>query len=306
MQRVLADFGADESFEASSKKVKEHYGFEISVSAARIETLRHAQGAAQLLESQYQESFRTLPKQGADYLITEADGTMICTVQAGPRKAKRPRTWQEMRLVAAEAQGSTTPVFGATFGDVEDTGRRWGHCARQAGWGLSTQIHGLADGAGWIEKQGIEVFGNQWHFTVDFYHLSDYLAAASQTCRPKSPKQWLQTQQERLKKGVVAEVIQALETNLEPETVTEEQAPVRQALRYLINRLEQVDYPWALAKDLPIGSGLIESGNRHVLQARLKGAGTAWLKENAHDIAQLRVLRANNGWEEYWLAQKAA
>jgi len=56
---------------------------------------------------------------------------MICTVEAGPRKAKRSRSWQEMRLVTAEAHGSTTPIYGATFGNVDDIGQRWGHCARQ-------------------------------------------------------------------------------------------------------------------------------------------------------------------------------
>ena len=306
LQRVLADFGAEHSFETSCKRVKEHYGVDINASAVRTATMRHARGAAQMLEGEYARSFRALPKEGADYVIAQADGTMICTVEAGPRKAKRPRCWQEMRLVAAEAHGSTTPVYGATFGNVEDTGRRWGHCARQAGWALSSQIHALADGAEWIEKQGREVFGDQLLFTVDFFHLSDYLAAASESCSPKHPKRWLKTQQDRLKKGVVRKVIQALETNREADNRPDELAPVRCALRYLSNRLDQVDYPRALANDLPIGSGLIESGHRHVLQARLKRAGTAWLKQNAHNLAQLRVLRSNDRWDQYWLNQKAA
>lgn len=306
LQRVLSDFGVEHSFEASCKRVKEHYGFEINTSAVRVETMRHARKAAQMLASEYEESFRALPKEGADYVIAEASGTMICTVEAGPRKAKRPRCWQEMRLVAAEAQGNTTPVYGATFGDVDDTGRRWGHCARQAGWALSSQIHALADGAEWIEKKGREVFGDQLLFTVDFFHLSDYLAAAAESCRPKHPKRWLATQQERLKKGALKKVLQALEANREADNLPDELAPVRCALRYLSNRLDQINYPRALANDLPIGSGLMESGNRHVLQARLKRAGTAWLKENAHNLAQLRVLRSNDRWDEYWRAQKAA
>ncbi len=36
-----------------------------------------------------------------------------------------------------------------------------------------------------------------------------------------------------------------------------------------------LDYPGAISRDLPIGSGLIESGHKHVLQARLKKAGSA-------------------------------
>ena len=51
---------------------------------------------------------------------------------------------------------------------------------------------------------------------------------------------------------------------------------------------------------LPIGSGMIESGHRHVLQARLKKAGTAWLSDHADQIAHLRVLRANNRWLSLW------
>ncbi len=55
-----------------------------------------------------------------------------------------------------------------------------------------------------------------------------------------------------------------------------------------------------LRLELPIGSGLIESGHRHVLQARLKKAGAAWLVENADEIANLRVLRANGDWLSLW------
>ncbi len=53
----------------------------------------------------------------------------------------------------------------------------------------------------------------------------------------------------------------------------------------------------ARALGLPIGSGMIESGNRHVLQARLKQAGTAWLPDHADQIAHLRVLRVNQQLE---------
>jgi hypothetical protein len=60
------------------------------------------------------------------------------------------------------------------------------------------------------------------------------------------------------------------------------------------------DYPRAIRLELPIGSGMIESGHRHVLQARLKQPGTAWLPENADAMAQLRVLRSNGLWRHLW------
>jgi hypothetical protein len=82
--------------------------------------------------------------------------------------------------------------------------------------------------------------------------------------------------------------------------VADEDAPVRNAYRYLTNRLDCLDYPRALKLELPIGSGMIESGHRHVLHARLKKAGAAWLATSADQIAQLRVLRANQQWDSFW------
>ena len=64
------------------------------------------------------------------------------------------------------------------------------------------------------------------------------------------------------------------------------------------------DYAGAIARELPIGSGLIESGHKHGLHARLKGTGTAWLPVNADALAQLRVLRANPHWDAFWPAQQ--
>jgi hypothetical protein len=48
-------------------------------------------------------------------------------------------------------------------------GRRWGHCVKEAGWGLKSRIHVVADGAEWIQQQSQEVFGQQGSFLVDFY-----------------------------------------------------------------------------------------------------------------------------------------
>ena len=300
LERVLTDFGVEHSFARAADSVLEHYGFEIGVSAVRDATLAHAQRAREHLAEQYARPFRVLSAAGAAHVIAEADGTMICTVQPGSRKGRRPRQWREMRLVAAQAKDSTTTVYGATFGSVEETGRRWGHVTRQAGWGLNSRIHAVGDGAEWIQLQSREVFGEQAHFLCDFFHVSEYLGAAAPVCRPAQPDQWRRTQQKRLKSGAVPKVMAALAEHLEAEATPDEQAPVRAGHRYLGNRLEALDYSGALALGLPIGSGMIESGHRHVLQARLKKAGTAWLPEHADQLAHLRVLRANDQWLSLW------
>lgn len=307
LQRVLSDFGVEHSFRQSCQRLKEHYGFELGASAVRDTTLEHAGRAALQLEAHYAQSFRVLPQSGPAHVVAEADGTMICTLQAGRRRqGPRPREWKEMRLCAARAQGRVETSYAAGFSAVDELGRRWGHCTREAGWSLESRIHVVADGAEWIRLQSREVFGAQADLLIDFYHVSEYLAAAAQRCRPKSPRMWLRTQQRRLRRGVPEAVLKALQPFAEPAALPEQEAPVRSAIRYLSNRLECLDYPRAIARELPIGSGLIESAHKHVLQARLKKAGSAWLPENADAIAHLRVLRANRQWDDFWNNRHAA
>ena len=300
LQRVLTDFGSEHSFARAAQSLREHYGFEMGASAVRQATLAHAQRARAKLEQEYAQPFRILPATGPEHVIAQSDGTMICTVPSGTRKSKRLREWKEMRLVGAQAKGSATAVYAATFGSVEQTGRRWGHCARQAGWGLNSRIHAVADGAPWICLQSREVFGAQGRFLCDFYHVSEYLAAAAPVCRAAQPERWRRTQKKRLRRGAAPLVVAALAEHLEPLQTPDEEAPVRSAHRYLSNRLDSLDYPLAVQLGLPIGSGMIESGHRHVLHGRLKKAGAAWLHEHADQIAHLRVLRANQQWDSFW------
>lgn len=300
LERVLTDFGAEHSFQHAAARVQEHYGFEISASAVRKATLENAGRAEQLLQQEYEAPFRVLPSVGAQHVVAEADGSMVCTVAPGPRTAKRPRDWKEIRLTAAQALGQTETFYAATFGEVDEVGRRWGHCARRAGRGLNSQIHALGDGAEWIRLQAQEIFGPQGTFLCDYFHVSEYLGAAAASCRAKAPERWRRTQQDRLKRGALGKVIAALTEHLEPPGTPDELAPVRHGHRYLTNRTDCLDYPRALRLGLPIGSGMIESGHRHVLQARLKKAGAAWLITNADRIANLRVLRANGQWLSLW------
>jgi hypothetical protein len=132
----------------------------LPVSAVRKATLEIAARAQRKLEAKYAETYRMFPAEGQDRVVAEADGTLLCTVKPGRRKAKRPREWKEMRLLAAQAQGSCQTHYAAAFQSVERAGRRWGHCARDIGSGLNTHTHVVADGAPWIALQSDVVFGD--------------------------------------------------------------------------------------------------------------------------------------------------
>jgi len=64
-------------------------------------------------------------------------------------------------------------------------------------------------------------------------------------------------------------------------------------------------YKTAIETGLPIGSGEIESAHRYLIQERLKLPGAWWKAANADSMLALRVLRANDLWDDYWEAKAA-
>lgn len=299
LQRALTDFGADHSFVEAAKKMGEHYGIELPASSVRSCTLVHAKGSGAV---QHQT-----PAQHVQTLITEMDGTLLPMVKttSGPgldgRKGKQ-LFWREARLCLARPLDAVDGVYGATFGTVQVAGLLWRQVAQAAGLGPQTRVHGLGDGADWIAGTFQEQFGTGKDcaatYTVDFHHVSDYLAAAAKVVAPQTNKDWLHQQQQSLRQNKVSEVLGTLELHQEPEQ--QEEAPVRSAHGYIRQRQQYMDYAGALAAGLPIGSGEIEGGHRHVLQKRLKIAGAWWLERNAECMLQLRTLRANGDWDKYW------
>jgi hypothetical protein len=108
------------------------------------------------------------------------------------------------------------------------------------------------------------------------------------------------SQKARFLLGQAREVVAEMKLHLEPASVDDPQAPVRVAWRYFSNRLDQLDYPRALALNLPVGSGEVESSHRYLVQARLKRPGAWWRADMAQAMINLRVMRHNQLWETYW------
>ena len=301
LQRAITDFGADVSFGRIPKKLKEHYGIEVPVSSSRQIIYSHAE---QIFEEQ-QIKGEINDAEGVKVLIGEMDGSMVPIVETGSdeeadnRKEKKV-FWREARLCLVHEQGRVEPVFGATMGSVDEAGDQLANCAIRAGCGSNTKLHFVGDGAKWITEQTERVFGIQASYLVDLYHLCEYLSSAADICAPEDKRGWLAIQKKRMENNHSDEVLKALEPNLEAEKVPNQQAPVRACYRYITNRPGQFNYKAALEAALPIGSGEIESAHRYVIQKRLKIPGAWWQVNNAQNMIALRVLRANNDWEDYW------
>jgi hypothetical protein len=294
LQQVLVDFGAEESFARAAQRVQEHYGVGVAECRVRQQTLTHGAQMSALVV--------VPPSAPAQTLITQMDGSLLPIVvppaSGADRRKGKQLCWREVRLCLAREKDSVTACYGATLGSVGVAGVLWRQTAQAAGLDVRTQVHGVGDGAEWITHQFTAQFADLGKYLVDFWHVSEYLAAAAAVIAPAKAAAWRRRQQGRLLENKADGVLRALGPHLEPETQAE--APVRAAHRYLQGRREQLDYAGARAAGLPIGSGEIESGHRHVIQQRLKLAGGWWKQNNAEAMLGLRVARANQLWNSYW------
>lgn len=301
LQRRVVDFASDVPFNMVPTKLKEHYGIDLCPEVIRKITLSHAK--------QIQVFMQSLPKQSnieAINILAEADGTMIPIVtvdnkgeEKDLRKTRKVK-WREARLSHARNIDSVTAIFRATLKNVEETGDKWFLCALEAGFSDKTEVHCIGDGAPWISEQADRIFASQGSYLLDFYHVSEYLAGASEEINPEDTKGWLKEQQSLLKSGELYRVLQNLEFFIYSDQKNQEKSAAYKCYNYLVKRISQLDYFGAILNGLPIGSGEIESGHRHVIQKRMKRAGMWWKEENAEDMLQLLTLRSNGCWEDYW------
>ena len=67
---------------------------------------------------------------------------------------------------------------------------------------------------------------------------------------------------------------------------------------YLTNNRERIDYKYYKEKGYYIGSGAIESGNKMVIQQRMKQSGMRWSINGGQYIAALRTKHESNKWDD--------
>jgi hypothetical protein len=285
--------------------MREHYGIEVPTSAARRITQLHANNAQATAEASPIKKGRA-----KEQIIAETDGCMIPIVvtkesELGDKRKGKELIYREARLSLAHEKSSKELRHAGTFGSVEVAGQQLFRCVEEVGQDEHTKVHCVGDGATWIANQVEERFGAHGTYLIDFYHLCEYLSkAASSCCGNSSESEWKTTQKRLMKNNESEAVLRNLKPYVEPRNTPATEAPVLACYRYIKNRPLQLDYKTAIEKELPIGSGEVESSHRYIAQQRLKIAGAWWKFENAEAMLALRVCRANNEWDSYW--KKAA
>ena len=135
-------------------------------------------------------------------------------------------------------------------------------------------------------------------------HAAEYvneIAQAVQAAGGRLPATWLAGVLHRLKQQGPERVLR----HLAWLAARYPNPTIQEKLTYLQKREAHMQYPMYQEAGWPIGSGSVESANKVVVEARLKGAGMRWERHNVNPMLVLRNAVCNRRWQETWQTSRA-
>jgi hypothetical protein len=337
VQEAAVDLASDESCgKAVAKLARHHPGVEMERTTALRMLHEHGKAARAFIDGKLDEvrALVELPSafrpQGTEELEVQFDGGMIpvatlepievpegeepeLTPVRGLPKRRRECRWEEAKVGLVQKPGEVSRLYSVqpTSG-LEKSFDDLFALACMKGWSEETQVRGLADGARHIRPRMEEAFdvGN-FQFILDRPHCKEHLSSAGEALEPTSglpAQQWATEALKRMEIGKAATVVSELEQAWEASGPDEESRndTLRREAAYFERNQDAVAYAYYRDQGWSTASSEVESGHGHVVQSRVKISGAWWHPEHVDDILALRMLKANDWWDEYWAARRQA
>ena len=223
----------------------------------------------------------------------------IITIDVLDREGTMDRRWRPMYEVSLQ---EADRVFDLPCGMLRLIG------AHQA-----KQIVFVADGAEWIWNRTDELFEraevplDKVEFALDYYHATEHVAEAMKACRNLKPSQRDSLVRflckEMLEPGGPARVIDKLRAYAKGRRGK----AMNKEIEYLVGHLEagRLNYHQMRMAKLPIGSGVVESAVRRVINLRFKNASQCWEDNRLEALMYLRAILKSGWWDEAMEARLA-
>ena len=311
LQEQLAHLGTWMPFAPAAQLLARFTGVVVSAATARRLTEvvgRAALAAEDATVARLCEELPPVPT-GPERAVLSVDGAMVPLVGG---------EWAEVKTlvvgeVAPPTPAATPAVATAATPEVHLAGVST--CSRLAdieqfnqavlgelhrrGVETAGQVAAVSDGAEWIQGF-VDLHCPHAVRILDFAHAAEHVARIGQTVAPDDAS-WLAPRLHRLKHAGPEPVLAELHAQVDHVAALAQPPPeANEALTYLDKRVALMQYPAFVAAGWPIGSGSVESANKLVVEARLKGAGMHWARPNVNPLLVLRNAACNDRWEEAW------
>lgn len=179
-------------------------------------------------------------------------------------------------------------------------------CQRGLGGPELALVAVLGDGADWIWRYAWQLLGQRGVEVVeivDIFHAWGHLwkvANAVFGAGTAPAAAWVEPLKGQVLDAGPAPILAALADLAPTASGTDAAEEVRKARDYVTDHADRMDSPRFVARQLPIGSGGVESACKTLIQAREKQAGMRWSRDGAQTVASLRALHRSGRWERFW------
>lgn len=307
LQAHLSRLGSRLSFADAAQELWHLKGVRVAAATARRHTEADGAVYATLQEAEAAQILAAAPRppQGPAVQQVSVDGAMV---------PLRDGSWREARtLVIGTVAPGREP--GAVRCEERSYFSRLAEAARfttlasgevhRRGVETAGVVAGVVDGAEWCQAF-LDAHRPDAVRILDFPHAAQRLSEVAEAMwgSGEAASRWATEQRRELRDGTATTVLAALRAL--PVDEAGKGAAARQAqaeaLGYLEPRLAQMRYPAFRAQGLPIGSGVVESANKLVVEARLKGAGRRWAEPSVNPLLALRGALCSERWDDAWAA----
>ena len=169
--------------------------------------------------------------------------------------------------------------------------------------GLS--VAALCDGAPemWnllAEPLGEAALGTKVHELVDMWHLLEKLGRAAAVVHGSGSadevvRGW---RMKLLNSSRAAErILGELKRSGREQVRVPESRPVHEAITYIENNGDRMDYATARRRGLPIGSGNVEATCKSLVEVRMKRPGARWKEDSGEHVIHLRAIALSDRWD---------
>lgn len=278
------------------------------ISVSQIVSQRYTEEAGGAYEQMQTEEVEQLEREmpravgGTDKMQISADGAMVPLLHG---------VWAEVRtLVIGEVQPAVQEK-----GEMVVHTRNLSYFSRKVnaqefqrlalveihrrGVENAKEVAAIMDGADW--EQGFSDYHCP-HATriLDFPHAAEHVNSIGEWLHgehtPES-KAWLSERLHRLKHEGPNQLLAEFQKLQQQYPKAQ---PISGNLAYMEKRKQQMQYPFFQAQGWPIGSGIVESGNKLVVEARLKGSGMHWAEQHVNPMLAIRNILCSDRWKEEW------
>jgi hypothetical protein len=250
-------------------------------------------------------------------LLTGADGVMV-PFRPQAKTAKGKTKWREVKVAIFVRLGKVRTRAGklmprlhrhrvvAVLGDIDDLSERMWLEALKQGIKEAPQVVWLSDGARGLWRLFDERFQAYATGVLDFYHAAQNVWSGVKVWldgRTTRCQDWFTDARHRLRHGQASEVLDDIKAAAAlPGLPVSAQHSLTKLYNYLDKHRDHIQYDKLKKMGFPIGSGLVESTCKWLIQQRFKGVGMRWSEDGFNHLLHLRLAWVNGRFVSFFPA----